>query len=105
MKINLPSIIWASLWLKLVSGTGTWKVALQRPVEISQVFTAPFASLEIAIPALACRLTERIEGNVGEVGTGSVAAGSVDKVPICQNLIELSMDAEMREEGEENTRE
>jgi hypothetical protein len=35
----------------------------------------------------------------------SVSTGSVDEAPICQNLTDLSQDAEMREEGEENARE
>ena len=82
-----------------------WKVALQWPVEISQVFTTPSASLEIATPALVCRLTDLIEGGLGGVDSGSVAAVSADRLLICQNLIEKSLDAEIREEGEENIRE
>jgi len=35
---------------------------------------------------------------------GSASTGSVDEPPICQNLIDPSSDAEMREEGEENVR-
>jgi hypothetical protein len=45
---------------------------------------------------------------IGEVwGTdfGSVISGDADEAPICQNFTDLSQDAEMREVGEENTRE
>ena len=31
---------------------GVWNDALQRPVKISQVFTTPFESVEIAIPSV-----------------------------------------------------
>ena len=40
-----------------------------------------------------------------EVDCRLVIAWSINEVPICQNLIELSKDDEMREEGEENVRE
>jgi hypothetical protein len=39
------------------------------------------------------------------VDLGSIMAGPVDWAPICQNLTELSPDAEIRVVGEENTRE
>ena len=39
-----------------------------------------------------------------EVDCRSVIAGSDGEVPICQNLIELSTDDEIREEWEENAR-
>ena len=68
IKINLPSTSLASLIPEFSSSiAGIWKDALQRPVEISQVFTTPFLSLEIAIPALACRLTDMIGGKVDGV--------------------------------------
>ena len=40
-----------------------------------------------------------------DVDWRSVIAGSDGEVPICQNLIELSLDDEIREEWEENARE
>ena len=68
-----------------------------------QIFTIPAESLEIAIPSVACRLTDTIEAEASGVGSGSAATGSVGEAPVCQNLIELSQDEEIREE--ENTRE
>jgi hypothetical protein len=65
---------------------------------MSQVFTTPAESLEIAIPSLACRLTDSIEAEVDGVVFDQLT-GSVDEPPICQNLTDLSSDAEMREEG------
>ena len=76
---------------------------MQRPVEISQVFTLPSESLEMTIPSLVCRETDMIEAEVGGVVIVPVIAGSVDESPICQNLTDLSGDAEMRKE--ENARE
>ena len=38
------------------------------PVEISQVFTTPAESLEIAILSFVCRLTDSILAEVGRVG-------------------------------------
>ena len=84
---------------------GVWKDALQWPVERSQVLTTPSESLEIAMPSFACRVMDLIGDKVGGVDSGSLATGSVDKAPICQNLTDLSPDAEMREEEEENVRE
>ena len=40
-----------------------------------------------------------------DVDCRAVIAGSDGEVPICQNLAELSLDDEIREEGEENARE
>ena len=77
---------------------------MQLPVEISQVFTTPAESLEIAIPSLTCSLTDSIEAKVG-VGPGLTVTLSDDAVPICQNLTDSSQDAEMIEEGEVNARE
>ena len=76
---------------------------MQRPVRISQVFTTPAESLEIAIPSVACRLTDSIETEANSEDSEPGATGSADEVPICQNLIELSSDDEIREE--ENVRE
>ena len=77
--------------------TGVEKDVLQRPVEISQTVTIPLEVLERAIPSFACRLTDTSEARVGSVDSKSVEA------PICQNLIDLSLDNEMRED--ENVRE
>jgi hypothetical protein len=77
---------------------------LQIPVEISQVFTTPSLSLEIAIPVPAWRPTDRILDEVSGADSGSVITGSVDKAPTCQNLTYLSSDTETREDGEENAR-
>ena len=76
---------------------------MQRPVRISQVFTTPAESLEIAIPLVTCRLTDLIGAGVSSVDFELDAAGSTDKVLVCQNLIDLSPDDEIREE--ENMRE
>ena len=82
-----------------------WKDAVQRPVEISQTFTMPPESLVIAIPYFACRVMDVIANEVVDVDFGLVATRSVDRAPICQNLTDLSIDAEIRIDGEENTRE
>ena len=44
-----------------------------------------------------------IGSGVGYVSSGLVTTGAVNGIPICQNLIDLSLDDEMREE--ENVRE
>ena len=72
---------------------------------MSQVLTTPYPSHEIAMPSLVCRAIDLIGAKTRDVDWRSVIAGSDDEVPICQNLIELSKDDEMREEGEENVRE
>ena len=77
--------------------TGVEKDVLQRPVEISQTVTIPLEVLERAIPSSTCRLTDTSEARAGSVDSESVEA------PICQNLIDLSLDNEMRED--ENARE
>ena len=82
-----------------------WKDAVQRPVEISQVFTIPPKSLVIVIPSFACRVMDVIGNEVVDVDFGLVATRSVDRAPICQNLTDLSTDAEIRVDGEENTSE
>jgi hypothetical protein len=48
---------------------------------------------------------DMIGAEAGGVDFGSLATGSVDEAPICQNLTDWSWDAEMREEEEENVRE
>ena len=45
-----------------------------------------------------------IDGN-GGVYAGLVVTEPVGKAPICQSLMDLSLDTEMRVDGEENTRE
>ena len=67
---------------------GVWKDALQRPVEISQVLTTPFESLEIARPSFACRVTDIIGAEARDVDFELVTTGLVGKALICQNLIE-----------------
>ena len=76
---------------------------MQRPVGISQIFTSPAESLEVAVPSVACRLTDQIGTGVSGVDSESGTARSDDKVLVCQNLIDLSPDDEIREE--ENMRE
>ena len=76
---------------------------MQRPVRISQVFTTLAESLEMAIPSVACRLTDLIGTGVSGVDSGSGTVRSADKALVCQNLIDLSEDDEIREE--ENVRE
>ena len=66
---------------------------------MSQVFTTPAESLEIATPSLTCRLTDSIGDGVGVVEVVSAAAGFVDEILVFQNLTVLSSDAEMREDG------
>jgi hypothetical protein len=84
---------------------GVWNDALQRPVERSQILITPSKSLEIAIPSLAWRVMDLIGEVWSIVEFGSVASGDVNEAPICQNFTDWSSDAEMREVGEENTRE
>ena len=98
-KNNLPHISCVSLQV-MSPGHGVWKDALQRPVEMSRILSVPAESLEITIPSSACRLTDLVE-----VEESDVDFGSVDEVLICQNLTDRSLDAEMREEGEEILRE
>ena len=57
------------------------------------------------MPSFVCRVMNLIGAEAREVDCRSVIAGSINEVPICQNLIDLSRDDEMREEGEENIRE
>ena len=71
---------------------------------MSQVFTTPSESHVMTIPSFACKVIDLMLCEVGSVDSGSVITGS-DGVPVCQNLIDWSSDAEMREEGEENVRE
>jgi len=70
---------------------------------VSHLLTTPAESLEIATASLACTLTDSIDAEVSGVDSELVATGSADVAPICQNLTDLSSDAEMREE--ENVRE
>ena len=72
---------------------------------MSQVLTTPSPSHEITMPSFVCRVMDLIGAEARGVDCGSVIAGSDDEVPICQNLIDLSKDDEIREEGEENIRE
>ena len=74
------------------------------PVERSQVFTTPASSLEIAIPSFVCRLTDWIGDKICGRDPESVVVWFFDDVPICQNLTDPSVDAEIRERGEENAR-
>ena len=69
---------------------------------MSQVLTTPSESLEIAMPSFVCRVIDLIGA---KVDFELHATGSIEKVPICQNLTDWSLDAEMRDEEEENVRE
>ena len=91
--------------MALKSLVGDWKDPLQSPVEVSQVFIVPSESLEIVIPSFACRMIDVIGAEVRGVDFGSVVTGSADRAPICQNLIDWSLEVEMRVEEEENARE
>jgi len=91
--INLPSTNWVSL--QVVPLAGVWKDALWQPVKMSQVFTTPDESLEIATPSLTCRLTDSIEDGVGGVDIVQVMPWSAGGVPVSQNLTVWSLDAEM----------
>ena len=94
MMIILPSTSCTSLWL--CAPAKVWKDALQRPVERSQTLTTPAESSEIAMVVPVCNLIDMIEAEESDTSSESEA-------PICQNLIDLSDDDEIREE--ENTRE
>ena len=59
----------------------------------------------IVIPSSACRVMDLIGAEVRGADFGSIMAGSIDGAPICQNLTDLSTDAEIRVVGEENARE
>jgi len=76
---------------------GVWNDILQRPVEISQAVTIPSLSPERAMPSSAYILTNQIGAGVGATDSETAEAS------ICQKLIDLSLDDDMREE--ENTRE
>ena len=83
--------------LLLLEIAGVEKDALQRPVERSQVLTTPASSTKIATLSFACKLMVMGGDEVFD-GFLLVATGSVGMGPICQNLIDLSMDDEMRED-------
>ena len=72
---------------------------------MSQVLTTPSESSEKARLSFACRLTDLIGARVRGVGSELGTIGSAGEVPICQNLIDLSLDAEMREREEGKIRE
>ena len=74
-------------------------------VEISQAFITPSESYVITIPSFDCRVIDLIDTEGRDVGFGSIMGRSVDWAPICQNLTDLSSDAEMRVVEEENIRE
>ena len=57
------------------------------------------------IPSFACRVMDLIGTEVQDPDSGLVTTGSIDGAPICQNLTDLSLDAEMRVVGDENARE
>jgi hypothetical protein len=59
----------------------------------------------MVIPSFACRVMDLIGAEVRDADFGLVTAKSIDGAPICQNLTDSSIDAEMRVVGVENTRE
>ena len=65
----------------------------------------PSESLVMTIPSFACRVMDLTGAEAGDTDFGSITTGSIDGAPICQNLTDLSLDAEMRVMGEENARE
>ena len=65
----------------------------------------PSESLVMVIPSFVCRVMDLIGAEAGDPDSGLVTIGSIDGAPICQNLTNLSIDAEMRVVGEENVRE
>ena len=65
----------------------------------------PSESLVMVIPSFVYRVMDLIGAGVRDVDFGSTTTGSIDGAPICQNLTDLSQDAEMRVVGEENARE
>ena len=67
---------------------------------MSHAFTTPAESLEIATPSSACRVMDWIETEVDGVDSRSLVIESVDRVLICQNLIDWFWDPKMREEEE-----
>ena len=76
---------------------------LQWPVKRSQTVTNPASSLVITMQSFVCTLRVIIEAGEGNLDSELAATGSVDGIPICQNLIDPSMDDEIR--MEENTME
>ena len=68
---------------------------------MSQIFTTPSESIEKAKPSFACRLTALIGMEAGSDDSGLHILELVNEGSICQNLIVLSLDAEMRREEEE----
>jgi hypothetical protein len=56
----------------------------------------------MAMPSFACRVMDLIGAKVGGVDFGSLATRSDDGTPICQNLTNPVIHAEIREEEEEN---
>ena len=67
--------------------------------------TTPSESLVIVRPSFACKAMDWIGAEVIDVGFRSVTTESFGRAPISQTLTDLSLDAVIREEGEENSRE
>ena len=78
---------------------------MQMPVERSQALITPSESDVKATPSFDCRVTDLIDAEGRDAGFRSIVAGSVDWAPICQNLTELSSDADIRVVEEGNRRE
>ena len=72
---------------------------------MSQILTTPSESLVIVMPSFACRAMLWIGAEATDIDFGSITVKSVNGVSIFQTLTDLSVDAVMREEGEENVRE
>ena len=66
---------------------------------MSQVFTTPTESREMATPPLTYRLTDLIEDGSDEVNNTSVVTESVGRALVFQNLTVLSHEVETRKSG------
>ena len=98
--VNTPLTSRASLAYP-PSASNVWKSALRRPVERFQSPTTPTELIEMAIPSSACRTMDVTLAEASAVDLVSIIAPFGEEPPICQNLTDLSLDAEMTEE--ENT--
>ena len=66
------------------------------PVEISQTLSTLSESDVKTVPSFDCRVTDLISAEGEDAGFRSIMVWSVDWAPICQNLTDLSWDADIR---------
>ena len=76
---------------------------MQKPVKRCQSPTTPSKLIVMTVCSSACRMMDVIPVEASAVDLVFIATWLGEEPPTCQNLIDLSLDAEIREE--ENVRE